>query len=168
MSDARWIEVDDDFKKAATLFGKAVDVYTTSDFSDDPSDLENFKSEMAFMHAMQSGHTSLENGLVRILDIMKEDVPTGRNWHADLISRAARKTDNRPAILTDAVMLRADETRRFRNVATRNYSNFRIDEARKAVEAAQFLAQNIVADILRFKNVIDPPTQTQIPSNGYR
>ena len=46
---------------------------------------------MGFMHAIQAGHTSLENALLRILDLMDETRPRGDAWHADLIGRAGQE-----------------------------------------------------------------------------
>ena len=41
---------------------------------------------MVFTHATQSGHTSLETTLLRILDPFGEEPPTGARWHAALIA----------------------------------------------------------------------------------
>ena len=96
MSDTRWLEIGDDLAAAVTHFARSLDLVAAGGFGADT--LEGYRAQMALMHAMQSGHTSLESMLVRILDLLLEDLPTGANWHADLIGRAARATSTRPAI----------------------------------------------------------------------
>ncbi|GEM_PF-4986980 len=45
-----------------------------------PSDRSDaYMAEMAFMHAMQAGHTSLESALLWILDLFEEDPRPARN-----------------------------------------------------------------------------------------
>lgn len=154
MSDARWIEVEDDFQAASKHFLKATQLFDAGGFND--TDLEGYKAQMAFMHAMQSGHTSLEGGLVRILKILGEETPAGGDWHADLIHRVSRPANGRPAVLTKHTAEYADETRRFRNIAMRNYNNFRPDEAGRSVDAAARLAGSIMDELNLFQTAIDP------------
>ncbi len=85
---------------------------------------------MALMHALQSAYTSLEGGLLRILEMLGEERPVGENWHAALIKRvAAALPGQRPAILGERLARAADETRRFRHPATHNYDSFQVQEA---------------------------------------
>lgn len=93
MSDARWFEIDAavrHFQGAIALFAR---LPTATD------EIDRYGLEMGFMHAMQSGHTSLETTLLRMLDLFGEEAPTGARWHADLIARAARKVGDRPALI---------------------------------------------------------------------
>ena len=107
---------------------------------------------------MQSGYTSFENSLRRILRILDESLPEGEDWHADLIGRVSREIkDNRPAILTEETAALADEARRFRHVAMRNYNNFRTEQAGVAVEAVRKLIDRMVPEVKRFRDIIDPP-----------
>lgn len=94
MSDARWIEVDADMEAAIRHFEQAVALWRAGGF--DAAGLDGYRSEMALMHALQSAHTSLEGGLVRILEILGEERPVGQNWHADLIKRVAKAVEGRP------------------------------------------------------------------------
>jgi uncharacterized protein YbaA (DUF1428 family) len=112
--------------------------------------------EMAFMHAMQAAHTSLENGLLRILEIWGEEAPSGRQRHADLIRRVGRSVGNRPVILEGRIAAAADETRQFRNVAARSYENFDQAKAAPAVAAAGLLVTELQPAIARFRQAIDP------------
>src|SRR5271165_505198 len=92
---------------------------------------------MAFMHAVPAGHTSLEKALLRILQIQREEAPRGSQWHTDLIQRAGRATDSRPAILPAALVRAVDRTRKFRHVAVRGYDTFDPDDAEPAVRRSE-------------------------------
>ncbi len=108
------------------------------------------------MHAMQSGHTSLEAALSRILDLLGEEMPSGRDWHADLIRRAARPMADRPEILPPVVAEAASETRRFRHVAMRSYGTFDPALAQPAVAAARLLAAGLANAVILFRKRVDP------------
>ncbi len=118
MSDARWFEITADIESAVVHFGRAVEIFAAGGFGDDS--LDSYKARMALLHAMQSGHISLESALLRVLNLLGEEEPSGRDWHADLIRRAAVAGDARPAILPGEIAAAATETRRFRHVATRS------------------------------------------------
>lgn len=154
MRDDRWLEVEDDFVNAAGHFKNAVALFRRGGF--DGPGIEGYAAGMAFMHAMQAGHTSLENGLKRILTILNEDHPAGESWHSDLIRRASRDTAKRPAILDAETSSFADETRRFRNIAARSYDGFKPQNADAAVAAAEGLSQRILPELLKFQDLIDP------------
>lgn len=154
MRDDRWLEVEDDFVNAAGHFKNAVALFRRGGF--DGPGIEGYAAGMAFMHAMQAGHTSLENGLKRILTILNEDHPAGESWHSDLIRRASRDTAKRPAILDAETSSFADETRRFRNIAARSYDSFKPQNADAAVAAAEGLSQRILPELLKFQDLIDP------------
>jgi hypothetical protein len=156
MSDARWFEVEADIDAAIRHFRQSVELYRKGGF--DAPGLDGYQAEMALMHALQSAHTSLEAGFLRILEMLGEERPVGENWHADLISRvAAALPGRRPAIITTQIAEAATETRRFRHRATHNYDSFRVGEVSRTIEAAAALAGGLEADILAFRNIIDPP-----------
>jgi hypothetical protein len=155
MSDARWIEIERDAAAAAEHFGRAAALNDLGGF--DAPGLEGYRAQMAFLHAMQSGHTSLENCLLRVLEMLGEEAPTGSNWHADLIHRASSaRPQARPAVLTGAVATAADETRRFRAVATRGYDSFDPGRSAPAVAAARLLAKELAGALTLFRNSLDP------------
>ncbi len=155
MSDARWMEIERDAAAAAGHFARAAALNELGGF--DAAGLEGYRAQMAFLHAMQSGHTSLENCLLRILEMLGEEAPTGSNWHADLINRVSTaRASKRPAILTGEVATAADETRRFRAVATRGYDNFDPRRSAPAVAAARLLAKDLAATVTEFRNSLDP------------
>jgi hypothetical protein len=120
VKDDRWLEIEDDFNGASQHFRLAVQLFRRGGFAKEG--IDGYAAGMAFMHSMQAGHTSLENGLKRILVLLNEDLPIGESWHSDLIKRASKKTLKRPAILSKTTSDFADETRRFRNVAAESLS----------------------------------------------
>ncbi|MEO8715847.1 MAG: hypothetical protein ABI369_12615 [Acetobacteraceae bacterium] len=154
MSDARWIEVDGDFSGAARHFGRAAALHEAGGF--DAPGLDGYRAQMAFMHAMQAAHTSLENGLLRILEMLGEERPVGGNWHADLIRRAARPLPGvRPAILSEPLARAADEARRFRNLAVRGYESFDPRQSGPAIRAAEALSEGMAEALRLFRAAMD-------------
>ena len=151
MSDARWSEIEGAASSAVRHFSGAVTIFPRITTADD-----RYFAEMAFLHAMLAGHTSLEAALIRILELLGEQAPAGSRWHADLIARTTRSFSNRPAILTGEAAAAAGETRRFRRVATHAYDNFDEALATRAVEAAAVLAARLPGEIARFRQAIDP------------
>jgi HepT-like protein len=156
VSDGRWFDVDADIRAAVEHFERSVELDREGGF--DAPGLAGYKAEMALMHSLQSGDTSLEGALVRILKMVGEEPPVGETWHADLIRRVAAAIPGaRPAILSQAVAQAADETRRFRHIAIHNYDNFRYDVAGPTIRAAKLLAGRLTEEISAFKATIDPP-----------
>jgi len=65
MTDARWIEIEKDLENAIGYFEKSIALFEMGGFEE--TGLSGYQAEMALMHAVQSAHTSLESGLLRIL-----------------------------------------------------------------------------------------------------
>jgi hypothetical protein len=154
VSDGRWFDIDADVRAATDHFSRATELYRQGGFN--VSGLEGYKAQMALMHSLQSGHTSPGGALLRLLEMLGEERPIGDNWHADLIRRVAAPMPTRPEILGKSMAAAADETRRFRHIATHNYDNFRVEAAAPTIEAAETLAAGLAADILTFRRTIDP------------
>jgi hypothetical protein len=144
VSDARWIEIDKAVASAVDNLTQGLAFARHPDFHG--SDLIGSALRMGFMHAIQVGQTSLENATR----------PGGDSWHADLIARVARGTVDRPAILPPELPASADETRRFRNRATRAYDNFDADRSTPTIGAAASLAKHLPDAIAAFRAMIDP------------
>jgi hypothetical protein len=153
VSDTDWIEIDRAVASAVGNFQRGVEFSRHSDFRTD--NVIGSALRMGFMHAIQAGHTSLENALLRILDLIDETRPRGDAWHADLIARAGQELAHRPAILPPGLATSADETRRFRNRATRAYDNFDPDRIAPTIGAAEDLTRQLTAAIADFRQVID-------------
>lgn len=160
MTDARWFEVEADVADSVDHFAMAKQLFDVGGF--DRPGRDGYAARMAFMHAMQSGHTSLEKALIRVLDMLGEARPTGESWHEDLVARVSAQTDDRPPILGVEVADAADETRRFRHVAVRSYSRFSPAKAAPAAAAAAVLASRLTNEFERFKAEIDPPEPTRL------
>jgi len=155
MNDARWTDVAADFAVATEHFRNAVALYESGGF--DAPGLDAYRARMAFMHAMQAAHTSLEGGLVRVMETIGEERPLGERWHADLIRRAGMERPGvRPAILDPELAAAADETRRFRNRAMRAYDSFDPAPAKPAVDAAQTLADGLTIALGKLIAALDP------------
>ncbi len=154
MSDGRWFEIDAAVATARRHFGGAVLIYQK--VPDARTSDDRYLVEMAFMHAMQAGHTSLEVALLRILEICSEDAPSGASWQADLIRRAASPVEKRPVVLSNEAAQAADATRRFRSVAAEAYDEFDHTQAAKAVASAARLIDLLPSEIARFRQAIDP------------
>jgi hypothetical protein len=128
----------------------------------DAPGIDGYQAEMALMHALQSAHTSLESGLLGFWKFWARRGAAGENWHADIIRRvAAALPGRRPAILGSSLSRAADETRRFRHRATHNYDSFEVRASSRTIQAAQALANGLGAEILAFKNIIDPPADDE-------
>lgn len=154
MSDARWSDIEADTAAAVSHFSRAIQIYREAGLQADTMD--GYTRRMAFMHAMHAGHTSLEKTLLRILEIQGEEAPTGRERHADLITRAARATTDRPAILPPNLSHATDRTRKFRHFAAHAYDTFDPDDADPAVRAAEKVAAGFASAIAAYRQVIDP------------
>lgn len=154
MSDARFIDVEDDLAVAIRHFRMAVLLFEEGGF--EGIDIVGYRASMALMHALQSGHTSVEAALVKALDILGEDPPHGGDWHATIIRRLSRERRDefaRPAILSPELARDLDETRRFRHRAMHVYEGFDARLAAPAVEAAERLVTGLGAIVERLKSL---------------
>jgi hypothetical protein len=107
---------------------------------------------------MQSGHTSAETALRRILVVRDEPLPEGPDWHAALIRRCALQIDEeRPAILSPVLADALQGTRGFRHVATRVYDNIRPESARLAADSARVVHALLRVELSEFWKNLDRP-----------
>jgi uncharacterized protein YutE (UPF0331/DUF86 family) len=155
VSDARWIEVDTDMASATKHFGRAVEIFAAGNLEGE--DLASYKNRMALLQAMQSGYTSMEAGLERILAILGEEKPVdSRTYHADLVRRVSRPIPNvRPEIIPPDLARAIDETRRFRHVARKSYDDFSPARADPSVAAARIVSAALEPAIAAFRAAID-------------
>jgi hypothetical protein len=154
MSDARWFDVEDDLKSAVGHFSRSVEIFERGGFAG--GELPAYVARMALLQAMQSGYTSLEGALERILEILGEEKPTGANYHADLLRRISREIPgSRPAIIGRELADAVDEARRFRHVARKSYDNFHLDGAASAVKSAALIRDRITAAIDSFRRRVE-------------
>jgi uncharacterized protein YutE (UPF0331/DUF86 family) len=163
VSDGRWADVESDTVALALHFGNAVELYARGGFNIE-NQLEKYARGYALMHAIQSGHTSAEAAMRRILDILREDRPTGEDWHKALITRLAKPLTGehaRPALLPHEVATDLYETLGFRHRAMHSYGDFDASKATPAVEAAARLKDSLPAAVASFREAVDPPPPKQ-------
>lgn len=155
MSAQDWQDVDLDVAESVSHFQKAAAISRREDF--DQANMDGYVAQMAFMHAMQSAYTSLENGMKRVLLILGETPPVGDQSHADLVRRCVTDIGARPAIFSRDVASDVEKTRRFRHVAVHGYGRFDPKDAGDSAAAASRLATRLPGEIASFKARIDPP-----------
>lgn len=156
MSDARWTDVQDQVDRALGHFKGAIRLHSTSTFDDTEPGKD---AAMSLMHYMQSAHTSIENALERILDILGEEKPDGKDWHTLLINRLARPMTGeheRPALLDAQLATDLHETKNFRHRATRSYDDFDVSRAGPSLVAATRLLERLPSIVDDMKALVDP------------
>lgn len=153
MSDARWLDVEDSLQLGMHHLNRAAELYREGGFDGDG--LGAYRATMAFLHAMQSGYSSLESSFLRLLDLVGEERPIGPDWHAALVSRLTVATANRPALLDASLARAAGELRRFRHIAAQSYDLFDPARAGPAVEHAQLVVGRIPDAVARLRSTID-------------
>jgi hypothetical protein len=153
VSKERWLDIEADFASARQHLSEAVAAYRGGKIAGP----EDYWNTMAFQHAMYAGYTSFEAGLERILQMLGEDLPVGRDWHRKLLERAASELPrDRPAILGPQLAEAAVELLRFRHVAMHSYDRFKPARAEPSVAAAETFLSLVDSDLQRFRSAIDP------------
>jgi predicted nucleotidyltransferase len=133
-------------ESATRHFTAAVSLFEEGGF--DAMAPEGYRRTMAFLHAMQVGHTSLESALQRLLVAQGIAPGTDAGWHARMIVLAGQPQGGAPAVLTPEIAQAADVTRRFRHVAMHNYDfTFEPAKAAPAVAAAKLIAGHLHAQL---------------------
>lgn len=156
MSDARWLDIEADVASAVLHFGNAAALYAEGGFA--AEGLAGYRARMALMHAMQSGHTSAEAALLRLLRLLGEEAPQGDDWHYKLIERLSHAVSGshaRPAVLSDELTKDLHETRAFRHRVSHGYGDFDAVRATPSIEAASRLTGTLPAAIETFKRSVD-------------
>jgi len=157
MSDARWSDVEGDFLQAARHFRNAVALHAEGGFGE--AGLAGYRAGMALMHALQSGHTSAEAGMERVLALLGEERPLGADWHRTIVDRLSRPGApgyERPPLFAAQVSRDLQETRRFRNLAMHSYGDFDASRAGPTIEAAWRLAEHLLPSLETFRLALDP------------
>ena len=91
----------------------------------------------------------------RLLALLGEPLPSGSDWHTALVQRiATADVGSRPAILDDAVLVRAVSG--LRHVAAHAYDEFDEDRAALAARDAETFLAEIDPTLARFRAIIDP------------
>ncbi len=155
MMAALWADVAADLASATRHFGKAVALYDRE--LAQRSGPAAYVPAMAFQHAMQSGYTSFEAGMKRLLLLLDEPTPLGPDSPIALLRRIGEAIPGeRPAILDADLLAQVAELRRFRHVAMHGYDDFDPRRAVISVDAARAFVSGIDGAIARFRASIDP------------
>ena len=156
MTDARWLDVERDIASGLYHIERAIALYESRELQG--SEDNSYYNRMAFLHSMQSGYTSLENALVRVLTVLEEERPDGQDWHETLLRRLGNYfPGSRPAMLSPQLHSNLDELRRFRHVAAHTYDMFDAAQAKPAVESGKYVNENVLQEFREFRDTIDPP-----------
>jgi len=151
MSNAdRWGDILDPAKSAAFHFRAAEDIFAEGGL--EANDQSGYRDRMAFYHSMQSAHTSLESALKRALVAMGQRLPTGGEWHKQLLRMPTQPLgQGGEPILDDELAAAVTETLGFRHFASHAYdASFEPDKARPAVEAGRIIAERIERALAAF------------------
>jgi hypothetical protein len=150
MNAALWTDIMADVASAERHFGGAASLVEAGVLQREG--IERYGGEMAIMHAMQAGHTSLEVALRRLLTVLGEPLPTGGETHADLIRRLALPVSGeRPAALSAELAQALDVTRRFRHIAIHTYDAFRDEGALQAIHASKTVVRLLRPELEAFR-----------------
>lgn len=151
MRAACWLDIDIELNEAVRHFQCSIELYERGGFG--APGLDGYQAKMALMHAMQVAHTSLERGLLRILDLLGEERPCGEDWPARLIKRAASELPGRrPAILEPDLARAATETLWRRREAMQDYESFDLRGMEHTIAAARIIVQRLMGNIAVFKS----------------
>jgi hypothetical protein len=139
--DSRWTLLQADIADAVENLADGATLYAGA-APEAAGRAQRRQREKAFQKFLQDGYGSIERALVRVLEMFDETPPRGQSWHADLLRLAvawqAAEAGAEPARPRFAPGLMADlqVLLRFRHVAMHGYSDFDLEMARPAAEAA--------------------------------
>ena len=164
MTSPKWVFVNRDFQSASRHFQMAEAIHN-GEASDYP--MGDYVQASAFMHAVQSGHASLEAGFRRIFKLIGEPAPHDvDNWHEATVGQAFADIDGRGSILPPEMFADVDETRKARNLAVRGYDAFDMGGAEATARAAGRLAKALPDALRRFIRRIDPQPKIDKDHHG--
>lgn len=149
-NEDRWGDILDAARSAAFHFRAAERILLRGGLED--SGEVAYEHRMAFYHAMQSAHTALESALKRALVAVGKRLPTGAEWHKELLKRATRPLGPRGYPILDTDLAAAvGATLGFRHFASHAYDAPFLDhKARPAVEAGRRIADQIETALAAF------------------
>lgn len=155
--DPRWDDIEALLINAERHFANAVALHEQGGF--DAGGLAGYQAEMALMHALQSGHTSAESAMLRVLELLEEPiVEHGASWHETLIRRLSRSASGdfaRPALWPPEIATELHETRRFRHRVVHAYEDFEVAQVGRSVEAAHKLSRSLCPALRRFAQALE-------------
>ncbi len=98
-----WRDIERDLASSHRHFSLAVDVF--DELRGASSDSGQSIATMGFLHAVQSGYTSLEAGMNRLLALLDELLPAGADWPKTLLLRLVEAAPgSRPALVEEPTL----------------------------------------------------------------
>jgi len=111
-------------------------------------------------------YTGLELVFSKIATVVDGNMPTGREWHRDLLIQMSLDiAKTRPKVISMATVENLDEYRRFRHVV-RNVYSFNLDVKRlePLIERSRGIFAELQKELLGFADLLDQIAQSNIES----
>jgi hypothetical protein len=103
-----------------------------------------------------------ENLMLRVCKSLVEKIPSGQNWHKELLNQLLSETEARPPLFTRKTARQLDEFRRFRHVTHHVYSfNYDWKQIEKLLILAGPLLVDLIKDVEAFKAFLLNVTATE-------
>lgn len=116
-------------------------------------DLVEVTAVASVLHSFYNG---LENIFLSIAKVIDPDVPSGPQWHRDLLTRMTEPTSTRAAVLSNEIALRLADYLGFRHFYRHSYSFFlEWDELEKLAVPAEEIWKKVKAELQLFLDRMD-------------
>ncbi|WP_404385224.1 hypothetical protein [Caenispirillum salinarum] len=148
---ALWTDVRRDLELADRSCGRAFRRAAT--LHDDPTLDEHLRPdlELAVSKLIHDTYCALKSVLERLIVVSDGSLPTGRDYHAEPIRRAATAIDGeRPTIITRETARDLQELRAFRHVVRHVYDDFDYSRAEPNVAVAARCTAAVTREVEAF------------------
>ena len=144
-------DIDRELKQLGTLVGECREV--VHDLGDEPSPLE-VRGTGSILHDLYSG---IERILERIATELDGEVPSGRDWHAQLLARMSQAVEKvRPCVLAPETADLLRPYLRFRHLFRHSYgTELRWDRCRELADGVENVWSSFRAEMNDFRAVLD-------------
>lgn len=144
-------EVRSDIETARHLAKEAADMFH---LKSEPRPNETIYATALLLHHFYS---AFESAFERIAKALDGDLPSGVDWHRQLLQRMALDIDDvRPAVLSPSAVVALDEYRRFRDVVRHAYqSPLQEDRLQRLVEQLPTVLQATDAAVGSFMSFLN-------------
>lgn len=106
--------------------------------------------EIAIGKLVHDAYSAAEKAVERLVEMVDGSVPSGSSFHRDLLRRAARPAEGRPAILSPETAAALQELLGFRRVFRHVYGGFDYAKARPVVTLAAAAIPRLRDELLAF------------------
>lgn len=156
LNPALWADVQRDLeaarKNAADLLARAEALEGHG--TELPPDLR-LDREIAIGAMLHNCFGALESALERLIEAVDGGLPTGRNYHAELIRRAAAPVPGvRPTIISPALAADLQQLRQYRHAFRHAYGDYNYARAAENVPIVSRAVPALAAEIEVFAQVI--------------